>query len=185
MPKQYHQLHYHGRPGNSLSRGAFAGATMLAMVTLLLTAAAPNPALADANTSAHPNSAPAVTIPDYRLATTQAGVVPYHPLEVDGWTIIAGSPVQSVRMDYGAFEAGPVVGIWACTTGIIEMSALPYNEFVTVFRGKVVATLDSGEPVELNAGDSFYVPKGSRIRWDIREDVAKYLVIAGTGPVTN
>ena len=64
------------------------------------------------------------------------------------------------------------------------MAALPYNQY-KVFRGKVLATLDDSAPVELNPGDGFYVPEGARIRWDVREDVAKYLLIAGTCPVVS
>jgi hypothetical protein len=140
---------------------------------------------ASADDAAAVTAAPVSFAPDYRLATPQSGIAVYHPLEEDGWTIVSGTPVQSVRIDFGALEAGPMVGIWACTVGVIEIAALPYNEFLTVFRGVVVATLDSAAPVVLNPGDSFFVPRGSRIRWDIREDVAKYLVITGSGPVVN
>src|SRR3546814_4804455 len=63
------------------------------------------------------------------------------------------------------------------------MAALPYNEFVTVFDGSVTSSLDGENPVSLRPGDSFFVPKGARIRWHIHETVSKYLVICGDSPV--
>lgn len=120
---------------------------------------------------------------DYRQGINQKNISAHHGLENDGWTVVEGRPEQAIRIDHGNFEEGPVVGIWRCTQGVIEMEALPYNEFVTVYTGQVVATLDGGEDVELNPGDSFYVPKGSSIRWDVRKTVEKYLLISGSGPV--
>jgi uncharacterized cupin superfamily protein len=120
---------------------------------------------------------------DYRQGLKQTGIGAYHTLREDGWTVISGEPEQSVRIDHGTFEAGPLVGIWQCTPGVIEMGALPYNEFVTVYAGRVVATLNGNDPINLRPGDSFFVPAGATIRWDIRETVSKYLLICGTGPV--
>ena len=60
---------------------------------------------------------------------------------------------------------------------------LPFHEFVTLFQGKALITVDGAEPAEIKAGDSFFFPKGCAVRWDIRETVSKYMVVAGTGPV--
>ncbi len=121
---------------------------------------------------------------DYRQGRPQAGVAPLGDLETFGWTVVSGKPAQSGRFDYGSFETGPLVGIWSCTPGIIEMAAQPYNEFVTLYDGEVIATLNDGTPVHLKTGDSFFVPKGSKIRWDIRRTVFKYLLACGAGPLT-
>ncbi len=120
---------------------------------------------------------------DYRQGRPQAGVLPLGDLESFGWTVVSGKPGHSGRFDYGSFETGPLVGVWSCTPGIIEMAAQPYNEFVTLYEGEVIATLNDGAPVPLKAGDSFFVPKGSKIRWDIRRTVFKYLLACGTGPL--
>jgi uncharacterized protein len=120
---------------------------------------------------------------DYRQSTVQSNIQPHHELTKDGWTIVSGEPKKSLRIDVGSAQEGPVVGIWSCTPGIIEMASLPFNEFVTLFAGKAMITVDNGEPVVIQAGDSFFFPKGCAIRWDIRETVAKYMVVAGTGPV--
>ena len=122
---------------------------------------------------------------DYRQGVSHEGIGPFPSLEESGWTILSGQPVQSVRVDYGGFEEGPLVGIWSCTPGTIEIESLPYNEFVTMYEGDVVATLNDGNPIALKPGDSFFVPKGGKIRWEIRQTVSKYLIISGSAPVVN
>ncbi|MDH4110882.1 MAG: cupin domain-containing protein [Gammaproteobacteria bacterium] len=183
MSKQDNRRPGNGLPDPGITRRGFTSGALLGMGASLLGMAASSAVRGDEQSPAHANLPRQGSSPDYRQGSLQAGITPYHPLQEDGWTIVAGSPVQSVRMDHGSFETGPLVGIWACTVGVIEMPVLPYNEFVTVYRGRVIATLDDAAPVELKPGDSFYVPKGSRIRWDVQEDVAKYVLIAGTCPV--
>ena len=120
---------------------------------------------------------------DYRQDVSQENVAPHHSLEKDGWTIVAGNPLKSLRIDHGSPQEGPVVGIWSCTPGIIEMAALPFHEFVTLYQGVAHITVDGSAAVEIKAGDSYFFPKGCSVRWDIRETVSKFMVVAGTGPV--
>jgi uncharacterized cupin superfamily protein len=120
---------------------------------------------------------------DYRQGVAQDKVLPHHALEKDGWTVLSGAPRKSLRIDGGSPGSGPVVGIWSCTPGVIEMASLPFNEFVSLFGGKALVTVDNADPIEIKAGDSFFFPKGSAVRWDIRETVSKYMLVCGTGPV--
>ncbi len=120
---------------------------------------------------------------DYRQGVKQLKIEPLGELEAFGWTVVSGKPTHAGRFDYGSFETGPLVGIWSCTPGIIEMASQPYNEFVTLFDGEVNATLNDGPPVALKAGDCFFVPKGSKIRWEIKRTVYKYLLACATGPL--
>lgn len=119
---------------------------------------------------------------DYRKSVNQLGVLPHHELEKDGWKILQGSPKKSLRIDSGAADSGPVVGIWSCTPGIIEMASLPFNEFVTIYQGAAVVTVN-GVAVNLEAGDSMFFAKGETVRWDIKETIAKYMLVCGSGSV--
>lgn len=119
---------------------------------------------------------------DYRQQTTQSILSPNPTLEDDGWSILAGNPCQSVRFDCGAMGAGPVLAVWRCTPGKIRKSSHPFNEFVTVLDGEVIATLDE-ESLELHRGDSFFVPKGGDITWEIKRTVTKCLMACGDGPL--
>jgi uncharacterized cupin superfamily protein len=120
---------------------------------------------------------------DYRRTTAQKNVVPHHELEKDGWKIVAGAPKKSLRIDHGSPGQGPVVGIWSCTPGVIEMASLPFNEFVTLYGGKALITVDGGEPTAIQAGDSFFFQKGAAVRWDIKETVSKFMLVCGNGSV--
>jgi uncharacterized cupin superfamily protein len=123
------------------------------------------------------------TMFDYRQGVAQDRVLPHHALEKDGWTVVSGAPQKSLRIDGGSPQQGPVVGIWSCTPGVIEIASLPFNEFVTLFGGKALITVDGADSIEIKAGDSFFFPKGAAVRWDIRETVSKYMLVCGTGPV--
>ncbi len=120
---------------------------------------------------------------DYRQGVKQEGIEISRTLEEDGWTILDGKPEQSFRFDHGSPDNGPIVGIWHCTPGIFEQASQHFNEFVNVYQGEIVATLNDGESVMLKPGDSFFVPKGAKIRWEVRETVAKYLMVCGDGPL--
>ena len=119
---------------------------------------------------------------DYRQNVQQSGIQPHIDLADDGWLVLDGEPVQSMRFDYGSMAEGPVVAIWQCTPGTIHKEQHPFNEFVTLFEGRVDATLN-GETQTLEAGDSLFVAKGDSITWAIKETVKKYLVACGNGPL--
>jgi len=63
------------------------------------------------------------------------------------------------------------------------MASLPFNEFVTLYGGKALITVDGGEPTEIQAGDSFFFQKGAAVRWDIKETVSKFMLVCGNGSV--
>src|SRR3546814_19268467 len=79
---------------------------------------------------------------DYRQGQNETGIATHQPLTADGWTIVDGAPEQAIRIDSGPFEMGPLVGIWRCKPGVIEIVASPYNEFLTVVDGRGTDPLD-------------------------------------------
>ena len=119
---------------------------------------------------------------DYRQGLEQDGILTYQP-EGDDWRVVEGNPEQFIRIDNGTFEAGPVTGIWKCTPGIIEFDSLAYNEFVNVYEGVIAVRLNDGEETVLKPGDSYFIPKGAKVRYDVRKTVSKYLIVCGDGPV--
>ncbi len=119
----------------------------------------------------------------YKQGIEQRDIKPIRTLVEEGWRILDGAPVQSLRLDHGSIANGPVVGIWKCTPAIIEKEVQPANEFVTIYEGALAAAINDGPIVELAPGDSFFLPKGVKIRWEIRETAAKYLIVCGAGPL--
>ena len=120
---------------------------------------------------------------DYRQNTEQRDIGPCNSLAEDGWTVLEGTPLQTMRFDHGTLDDGPVVAIWECTPGKIHKDEQPFNEFLTLFAGEVEATLN-GESLTLLPGDSFFVAKGDAITWDVKKTVRKYLIACGNGPLS-
>jgi len=89
------------------------------------------------------------------------------------YQIKEGSPRASGRMDAGGPGHTTRTGIWCCTKGVFECTEQG-DELMTILSGRCRMTnLTSGEVQELGPGDSLFVRDGSRVVWDIIEDVTK------------
>ena len=107
-----------------------------------------------------------------------AGIEPYLPMEDVGWRVLDGDPQQSVRID-----AGPLVGLWRCTPGTVEVPSTAHNEFMTILSGGLIVAVDDESSTELVPGDSLYIPAGQKVHFQVKETVTKYFIIACCGPV--
>jgi len=73
----------------------------------------------------------------------------------------------------GNFKAG----IWDCTAGSWEHNH-PKLEFCYIVEGSVTIEEEGGPTHVYNAGDSFVVPKGTRVTWIVKEYAKKLFVSA-------
>ena len=72
------------------------------------------------------------------------------------------------------------VGIWDCTAGSWEHNH-PKLEFCYIVEGSVrIVEEESGITHTYNAGDSFVVPKGTRVTWIVDEYAKKIFVSAAS-----
>lgn len=89
------------------------------------------------------------------------------------YVIKQGDPRASGRLDAGGPGHTTRTGIWRCTRGIFECTEQG-DELMTILSGLCRLTnMTTGETTELSAGDSLFVRDGSRVTWDIIEDVTK------------
>ncbi|WP_108836322.1 cupin domain-containing protein [Tateyamaria sp. Alg231-49] len=89
------------------------------------------------------------------------------------YQIREGSPQASGRMDAGGPGHTTRTGIWRCTKGIFECTEQG-DELMTVLSGRCRLTNKAnGHTQELAPGDSLFVRDGSRVVWDIGEEVTK------------
>ena len=89
------------------------------------------------------------------------------------YRIIAGDPRVSGRMDAGGPGHRTRTGIWRCTRGTFACTEQG-DELMTILSGRCrLIDETSGEVSELGVGDSLFVRDGSRVTWDISEDVTK------------
>lgn len=68
------------------------------------------------------------------------------------------------------------MGIWQCSPGVWERTIMQ-EEFAHFISGSATFIPESGEPIELKAGDTIWFPKNSRGIWKITEDVRKVYVV--------
>lgn len=84
-----------------------------------------------------------------------------------------GEPKASGRLDAGGPGHTTRTGIWRCTKGLFECTEQG-DELMTVLSGRCrLIDMASGNVSELGVGDSLFVRDGSRVTWDIIEDVTK------------
>ena len=73
---------------------------------------------------------------------------------------------------------GVSVGVWECTPGGWTITERADTETMLLLRGTATITPLGGDPVDLEEGDVFVLPRGWSGRWDVTETVRKLYVIA-------
>jgi uncharacterized protein len=73
---------------------------------------------------------------------------------------------------------GVSVGVWECTPGGWSITDRGDTETMLLLAGGVTITPLDGEPVDLEEGDVFVLPKGWSGRWDVTDTVRKLYVTA-------
>ena len=77
---------------------------------------------------------------------------------------------------YQSEDATTICGIWKCAP-CLEEEPWPVEELMTVISGAVNVTYKSNGTTETyTAGDSFYLPKGEDVIWEITETLTKYFM---------
>ena len=69
-------------------------------------------------------------------------------------------------------------GIWESAPCKEEIESYAAHEMMTVISGSLTVTNDQGQAETFTAGDSLFIPKGSKITWHITETLKKFYLIA-------
>ncbi|MEL6792777.1 MAG: cupin domain-containing protein [Pseudomonadota bacterium] len=89
------------------------------------------------------------------------------------YVVREGSPRASGRMDAGGPGHPTRTGVWRCTKGVFECTEQG-DELMTVLSGKGrLIDHATGAIARLETGDTLFVRDGSRVTWDIEEDLTK------------
>jgi len=89
------------------------------------------------------------------------------------YQIREGAPKPSGRFDLGGPGHTTRFGFWRCTKGVFDCMEQG-DELMTVLSGRCrLIDQASGLINELGPGDSIFVRDGTRVAWDIIEDVVK------------
>ncbi|MEX0347900.1 MAG: cupin domain-containing protein [Paracoccaceae bacterium] len=89
------------------------------------------------------------------------------------YVIRRGTPRTSGRIDAGGPGHPTRFGIWHCTAGALDCTEQG-DELMTVLSGRCrITDHATSETIELSVGDSLFIRDGSRVTWDVIEDVTK------------
>ena len=69
-------------------------------------------------------------------------------------------------------------GVWECAPCVEEFDSYPENEMITVISGSVTLTGESGDSETYTSGDTFFIAKGAKIKWEITEKLLKFYMVA-------
>ncbi len=70
------------------------------------------------------------------------------------------------------------VGVWECAPCREEIEAYPVDEMMTVISGSVTLTDSDGAAQTFEAGDTFFIPKGTPCTWEITKTLRKFYMIS-------
>ena len=92
---------------------------------------------------------------------------------VSAYVIREGTPQTSGRIDAGGPGHPTRYGIWRCTRGVFDCTEQG-DELMTVLEGACrITDHATGVTADLSTGDSYFIRDGSRVTWDVREDLTK------------
>lgn len=87
------------------------------------------------------------------------------------FVIMGSQPLQKSRLCYQNSAGDFSVTNWQSAPFESEQRAHPRNDFVCVERGSLTLTEAAGEVHRFNAGDAFFIPRGTLCSWRNNSDV--------------
>ena len=90
---------------------------------------------------------------------------------------IEGEPIESAHSNHS--KDGRESGVWVCSPGRTLDDPHELDEFCTILGGRVgLIDNETGKEEVFVTGDSFFLPKGSKLTWVIYETVSKFYFTA-------
>jgi uncharacterized cupin superfamily protein len=71
-----------------------------------------------------------------------------------------------------------LTGVWECAPCREEIDASPVHEMMTIISGELRLTDADGQSETFRAGDTFFIPKGTPVIWEITSTLRKFYMIA-------
>ena len=67
-------------------------------------------------------------------------------------------------------------GIWECTPGQFQRE-MDAAELMYIISGSLTFTGDNGDSIDMNPGDTVFMPPNSKGIWDVKETVRKVYIL--------
>ena len=104
------------------------------------------------------------------------GMVPSDMVDPDDFT--TDDRTELISHHYTTDDQSIMTGVWECAPCKEEIEAYPAHEMMTVLDGSVTVTGADGQAQTYEAGDTFFIPKGTPCTWEITKKMRKFYMIA-------
>ena len=105
-----------------------------------------------------------------------AGMEPTSIVPVDAFT--TDDKTEIGHAFFTSADEKVTAGVWECAPAIELFDDYPDDEMMTVLAGSVTVTNGDGDSGTYTAGDTFFIAKGSKIRWEITEKLRKFYMVS-------
>ncbi len=104
------------------------------------------------------------------------GMVPSHLISPEAFT--SDDHTELISHAYTTDDESILTGVWECAPCKEEIEAYPVHEMMTVLGGSVTVTNAEGNAETYEAGDTFFIPKGTPCTWQITKTLRKFYMIS-------
>ena len=81
---------------------------------------------------------------------------------------------ETTQSFYEAEDGSVATGVWECPPCKVDIDNYPVNEMMTIISGALIMTNAEGVEETFGPGEVVFVPKGSKLTWQITERLRKY-----------
>jgi uncharacterized cupin superfamily protein len=85
--------------------------------------------------------------------------------------LVSGAPEAHWAVMWRSEDGRLFNGVWHCTPGAFYLDG--NDETVCLIEGRATVTPEGGASVQLEAGDTAFLPEGTRNLWEVEETVKK------------
>lgn len=108
-------------------------------------------------------------------------------VELDDWTlpdeaITGGNPVARGKLLWQSADKRLANGVWSCEPGSFLWD-YTWDETIYFIEGESTITDEDGTSVTCRAGDLFFVPSGTKTKWEVAASVLKVFHLRSDEPV--
>ena len=111
----------------------------------------------------------------FRIDPNPSDMKPASMVEVEAFT--TDDHTELNRTHYINEAETTYSGVWECAPTHEVIDAYPVHELMTIVSGKITVTHADGTAEHLVAGDSFFIPTGKKMVWEITETLRKIYMI--------
>ena len=79
---------------------------------------------------------------------------------------------------YESADGSITSGVWECAPMSMEIDAYSTTEVMTLISGRIRLTDEQGQTKSFGPGDTFLIPKGAKVTFEITETVRKFYLKA-------